>query len=679
MNSNKHTNSLIDESSPYLLQHAYNPVNWFAWNEKSLKKAKDENKLILVSIGYSACHWCHVMEHESFEDEQVAKIMNDLFVCIKVDREERPDIDQVYMSAVQLMTGQGGWPLNCITLPDGRPLYGGTYFPKTRWANLLLQVADLWNSDPEKCMQYAHELTEGLTRMEQPVDKLLSEDSKEEFSVAGLDVSVEKWKKSFDTSEGGPNRSPKFPLPNNYLFLLRYAHFKKDESVLKQVLLTLDKMAHGGIYDQIGGGFARYSTDMLWKVPHFEKMLYDNSQLVSLYAEAFRLTKKQLYKDVVYETLDFVERELTSTNGAFYSALDADSEGEEGKYYVWTELELKELLGDDFSWFADYYNVNSIGHWEHNNFILLRKEEEKIIASRNGMSLAQLNENISKAKKLLLTVREKRIKPSLDDKTLTSWNAMMLKAYADAYDVFGENEFLIAAIKNAKFIRDQQLRSDGGLFHSYKNQMSSINGFLEDYSFTIEAFLTLYQNTFDEEWLNLSGNLANYVFKRFADDSSAQFYFTSDEDPKLIARKTELSDNVIPASNSVMARNLFYLGHFTGNTAWIERSAKMLRQMKEEILTYGAGYSNWMLLHLHFVFPFKEIAIVGKSVDKTREIFRQHYHPNQIFVGSAGPSELPLLQNRFVEGKTLIYVCENNACQLPEENAEIVIVRLGKI
>ncbi len=675
MNSHKYTNNLISESSPYLLQHAHNPVNWHAWNEATLQKAKDENKLILVSIGYSACHWCHVMEHESFEDEKVASIMNDLFICIKVDREERPDIDQVYMTAVQIMTGQGGWPLNCFTLPDGSPLYGGTYFPKGKWMDLLLQLADLWHADPEKCKRYADELTEGVKHAEQ----IVVEDSFEEFSIDTITTSVEQWKNRLDNSEGGPNRAPKFPLPNNYQFLLRYAHFKKDETILKNVLLTLDKMAFGGIYDQIGGGFARYSTDMLWKVPHFEKMLYDNSQLVSLYSEAFRLTKKELYKDVVYETLAFITRELTAINGAFYSALDADSEGEEGKYYVWTEIELRKLLGEEYIWFADYFNVNSIGHWEHGNHILLRREDEKIIAAKYGMSVGQLREKISKSKSYLLSIRERRIKPGLDDKTLTSWNAMMLKAYADAYDVFGENEFLLAAIKNARFIRDEQLREDGGLFHSWKNGKSSINGFLEDYAFTIEAFLTLYQNTFDEEWLNLSKSLSDYVFRYFDDVSSGMFFFTSDADPKLIARKFELSDNVIPASNSVMAKNLFYLGHFTGNTAWVERSAKMLRHVKQDILGYGTGYSNWMMLQFHFVFPFREIAIVGKSVDKTKVMFREYYLPNQIFAGSSGPSELPLLQNRFLEGKTLIYVCENNSCELPEENAVSVIQRLRKL
>lgn len=669
MSDHKHTNRLIHETSPYLLQHAHNPVDWHAWNEEALRKAKDENKLILVSVGYSACHWCHVMEHESFEDEKVARIMNDLFVCIKVDREERPDIDQVYMTAVQLMTGHGGWPLNCFALPDGRPIYGGTYFQKQRWMEMLINLADLWKSEPEKCLQYAHELTEGVKHSEQ----LVMEDSEEPFERETLGSSLEHWSMRFDNSEGGPNRAPKFPLPNNYQFLLRYAHLAKDDATLKHVLLTLDKMAYGGIYDQLGGGFARYSTDMLWKVPHFEKMLYDNGQLVSLYSEAFRLTKNELYKDIVYETLEFISRELTSPGGAFYSALDADSEGEEGKYYVWTEAELKKILGDEFPWFADYYNVNSIGHWEHGNHILMRREKDKVVAAKLGMSEETLRKKLATAKRMLLAIRERRVRPGLDDKTLTSWNALMLKGYIDAYDTFGEPEFLHAALKNARFLRETQLRPDGGLWHSWKGGKSTINGFLEDYAFTIEAFLALYQSTFDETWLETAKKLAEYVFLHFDDLSSGMFFFTSDEDPALIARKTELTDNVIPASNSAMAKNLFYLGHFFGNTAWTERSAKMLRQVKQQLIGYGAGYSNWMQLQLHYVFPFRETVIVGNAVDKTRSVFRNHYLPNQIFAGSAGPSQLPLLQNRFVEGKTLVYVCENNTCGLPAETAEAAI------
>ncbi|MBA2407111.1 MAG: thioredoxin domain-containing protein, partial [Chitinophagales bacterium] len=439
--SYKYTNHLIHESSPYLLQHAHNPVNWYAWNDETLKKARDENKLLLVSIGYSACHWCHVMEHESFEDEKTAQIMNEHFICIKIDREERPDIDQVYMTAVQLMTGRGGWPLNCIALPDGRPVYGGTYFPKEQWNDVLLNLANLYETDPEKAEEYADKLTTGI----QQAEIVKSNTEKPEFSLSLLNETVAAWKGHFDTKEGGSDYAPKFPLPNNYRFLLRYAHEVKDEAVMKQVELSLRKMAFGGIYDQIGGGFARYSTDSLWKVPHFEKMLYDNAQLVSLYSEAYQATKEPLYKQVVYETLEWVKREMTNEEGAFYSALDADSESEEGKFYVWTKAELQQILGSDFNLFSDYYNVNRTGYWEHDNYILLRDKTDEEFAKENKMDFSALQKKIEELKVKMLDVREKRVRPGLDDKTLTSWNAMMMRGYADAYMVFGEKEFLDAA------------------------------------------------------------------------------------------------------------------------------------------------------------------------------------------------------------------------------------------
>ncbi|GAB4144743.1 MAG: thioredoxin domain-containing protein [Bacteroidia bacterium] len=671
---NRIPNLLINETSPYLLQHAYNPVQWYPWGEEALGKARAEQKLILVSVGYSACHWCHVMEHESFEDEKVARIMNDLFVCIKVDREERPDIDQVYMTAVQIMTGQGGWPLNCFTLPDGRPLYGGTYFPKQRWTEVLLNLADLWKNEPEKCMQYATELTSGV----KAVEKLVPDENREPLSELVPAMSWEHWETRVDSAEGGPNRAPKFPLPNNYLFLLRYFFHSGKESAWKHTETTLDKMADGGIYDQIGGGFARYSTDMMWKVPHFEKMLYDNAQLVSLYAEAFQFSKKQRYKDVVYQTLRFVEREMTAPEGCFYSALDADSEGEEGKFYVWQYDELKQILGDDFAITADYYNINSIGHWEHGNYILLKRECDEAVAAKHAVTVHELHARMERVNELLLSYRNKRIRPGLDDKTLTSWNALMIKGYADAFLVFHEPEFLHAALKAARFIRDVQMRADGGLWHSWKKGKSTINAFLEDYAFTIEAFIKLYEASDDEEWLQLAHQLTHYAIDHFTDEETGMFFFTSDEDPALIARKYELSDNVIPSSCSQMAVNLFHLGHYFGKTAWIERSAKMLRYVQKEMIGYGAGYSNWLMLQLKFTQPFRETVIVGKSVDKIKAQFREHYLPNQIFACSSKPSALPLLKDRYTDEKTLIYICENNTCGLPLEDAAEAIGLLSR-
>ncbi|MES2591523.1 MAG: thioredoxin domain-containing protein [Bacteroidota bacterium] len=662
----KYTNALANETSPYLLQHAHNPVNWYAWNDETLERAKQEDKLILISIGYSACHWCHVMEHESFEDEIVAQIMNDHFICIKVDREERPDIDQIYMLAVQLMTGQGGWPLNCFALPDGRPIYGGTYFPKEQWKNILLNLADVYKNDRDKALEYAVRLTDGIKMAELVKGK----EPQEKFTIDTLQETYAKWKPRFDKVEGGPDRAPKFPLPNNYQFLLRYAFSstlsKEDkEELLRHVNLTLQKMAYGGIYDQVGGGFSRYSVDHYWKVPHFEKMLYDNAQLVTLYSEAFRATKDPLYKQVVYETLAFVERELTSEEGAFCSALDADSEGVEGKFYVWTKEELQTVLQQNYDLFSDYYNVNSLGLWEHDNYILVRDQTDDSIAAKHSISVEILQSTIDEIKTELLRIRDKRIRPGLDDKTLTSWNALMLKGFVDAYSVFNEQRFLDAAIKNADFILNKQLRNDGGLNHNYKNGKSTINGYLEDYCFTIEALITLYEASFQDQYLHKAKELMEYCIAHFHDKQSGMFYFTSDQDKALISRKMELSDNVIPASNSSIAKSLFILGHHFENQQYIDMSRTMLNNVLDEIVNYGAGYSNWAMLLLYFTDSFYEIAIVGKQAAEKRKEFNNYYFPNIVFSGSTTENDLPLLKNRFVKDKTFIYVCSGNTCQKP--------------
>ena len=659
----KFTNALIHETSPYLLQHAHNPVNWYAWNEEVLEKAKSENKLILISVGYSACHWCHVMEHESFEDENVAKLMNDYFICIKIDREERPDIDQVYMMAVQLMTGQGGWPLNCFALPDGRPIYGGTYFPKQNWMNILLNLADVYQHEPEKVIDYAKQLTEGVKLAE----LVKINPSEKEFTFETLQKSVNNWIPRFDNTDGGPNKTPKFPLPNNYQFLLRYAHHTNNAELLQHVELTLKKMAYGGIYDQIGGGFARYSVDHFWKVPHFEKMLYDNSQLVTLFCEAYQKTKNPLYKQIVYETLEFIERELTSPKGGFYSALDADSEGVEGKYYVWTKTELQEHLKEHFNLFADYYNVNQRGFWEHDNYILLRHDDEETVAKRNNVNIAELQKTIRDCKKQLLTIREKRIKPGLDNKIITSWNALMVKAYADAYTVFDEKYFKDIALSNLEFLLKNCCDQNGKLSHLAN---SSINGFLEDYAYMIEALISCYEISLEEKYLHKANELMKYVIAHFQDENSGMFYFTSDTDKALISRKMELSDNVIPASNSSVAKSLFVLGHHFGLDEYTQMSRKMLNNVLDEIENYGAGYSNWAMLLLNFSTPFHELAIVGKSVDEKRKNLNKHYYPNKIFVGSASESSLPLLLNRYKKDETLIYVCKNKTCLAPVKEIE---------
>ncbi len=672
MEEHRYTNALIDETSPYLLQHAHNPVNWLAWNDESLAKAKTEQKPILISIGYSACHWCHVMEHESFEDSTVAAYMNEHFICIKVDREERPDVDQVYMNAVQLMTGRGGWPLNCFALPDGRPLYGGTYFPKEQWMDIMSKVSGIWMNDREKALEYATNLTKGIKESE----LIQRNNSEAKFKLEELESIVKTWKGQVDNKEGGPNRSPKFPLPNNYEFLLRYATLNNDQFMLNHVNLTLEKMAFGGIYDQVGGGFARYSTDALWKAPHFEKMLYDNGQLVSLYSEAYQATKNPLYKEVVEETLTFIERELTSKEGAFYSALDADSEGEEGKFYVWKKEELQTLLGKDLDWVKDYYNINAKGLWEHGNYILLRKHSDEEFAKKQGWELDDLKQRVVAINTKLLTERSKRIRPGLDDKQLTSWNALMLKGYADAYRVFGNKSYLEKAVKNAEFILKTQRKKDGGLWHSHKEDRSTINGFLEDYCFTMEALVSLYQATFNRKWLDEADKLAAYAIENFHDSESGMFFFNSNKDAKLVARKMELTDNVIPSSNSSMAKGLYYLGHYFDKKEYLDISEQMLNNIAANAQQGGGWYSNWLELMLHHTKPFYEVAIVGKDADLKRTEIEQAYMPNKILIGGKNENGLPLLENKLVKGDTRIYVCVDKACQMPVSEVSEAVKQL---
>ena len=663
MKKHKYTNALIDETSPYLLQHAHNPVNWYPWNETTLEKAKQENKLLLISIGYSACHWCHVMEHETFEDDSVAAIMNENFICVKVDREERPDVDQIYMTALHLMNQRGGWPLNCIAIPDGKPFWGGTYFQKEDWKEQIIQIANAYEQNPSQIIEFANRLSEGI----QEVENVIMNQKKAEFSWQELDKMVLSMSERFDNEDGGSEGAPKFPMPNSYSFLLKYAHLADNKECLDHIEITLEKLAYGGIYDHIGGGFARYSVDRLWKVPHFEKMLYDNAQLVSLYSEAYLKFKNPLYKEVVIETLEFVERELMADEGAFFSALDADSEGEEGKFYIWKEDDLERIIKHDYPIFKQHFNINSNGFWEHGNYILLRKESKEQIASIHEIDLEELDNKIKDWKKILLKERSKRVRPGLDDKSLTSWNGLMLQAYLDAYFSFNNKHYLDIALKNANFIVNQQMDDNGKLMHSYKAGKSTINGYLEDYSIVASAFIKLYQATYDEKWLQYCDKLIQYSITNFYDQESGMFFFTSNLDPKLVARKMEVTDNVIPASNSVMANALFDLGVLLDNSKYKNKAKIMLNNVKPDMSYFG--YSNYGTLMLKYLEPFYEIAIVGNQANEKTIEFNQEYHPNKIFLGSnSSLSKMELLENKYIEGKTMIYVCENKVCQLPTDN-----------
>ena len=657
----KEPNNLIKASSPYLLQHAYNPVQWHEWGEEALEKAKNEGKLLLVSIGYSACHWCHVMEHESFEDHEVAEVMNQHFVCIKVDREERPDIDQIYMLAVQLMNGNGGWPLNAICLPDQRPIYGGTYFRKNDWINILLNVAGLWKNEPAKAINYAERLTDGINQAE----KIIPSNEALTFSLSQIEEIIEPWKRHFDIEYGGYNRSPKFPLPNNWTFLLRYSFLAVDEAVFMAVCGTLEKMSMGGIYDQIGGGFARYSVDDKWHVPHFEKMLYDNAQLIGLYAEAYQCLKFQPFIPVIVDSIDWVFREMSAENGLFYSALDADSEGVEGKFYVWDKLAFERVLGEeDAVLMAEYFNVTEEGNWEEEQTNILRRtvSDEEIIAKYN-IDAETLYDKVALAKAKLLDERSNRVRPGLDDKCLTAWNAMMIKALADVsqildYEIYHERAKIAAA-----FILDNLVTPDGGLYRNYKNGKASIPGFLDDYAFLIEALIALYEVDFDETWLAEAKALTNYVLMNFADETNDMFFYTSGNGETLIARKHEVMDNVIPASNSVMAQNLQKLGLYFDDERYREKASAMLKSVLPSIKTYGSAYSNWSTQLLNEVYGINEIAITGLNIYEVKNELNNFYIPNKITLGGT-KSELPLLKNKQSE-ETKIYICQNKTCQLP--------------
>ena len=667
------TNSLIKETSPYLLQHAHNPVNWHPFSANIFEIAKAENKPILISIGYSACHWCHVMEHESFEDSEVAKIMNENFINIKVDREERSDVDMLYMQAVQLMTGRGGWPLNCFVLPDGRPFYGGTYFRKTQWIEVLNNLINLYKLESNKVLEYAEALTNGIKQAElistsNKIDTLLTKEL--------IQLSVKKWKTQLDEEHGGPNKSPKFPMPCNYQFLLRYAILEKDNALLNQVNLTLKKMAFGGIYDQLHGGFSRYSTDIIWKVPHFEKMLYDNAQLISLYTEAYNLTKNPLYKEIACDTLQFIENEWYKAEGYFYSAYDADSDGEEGKFYVWNQLDLKDLLGENFDVFSDYFEINDKGYWEHGNYILMRSENQIQLLTKFNLTKNELDHIILTCKNSLKQEAKSRLKPSLDDKTITSWNALICSAYSKAYLSFGEIKYKEIALTSINFITSQLTLVDGKLYRTYKNKCAKIDGFLEDYAFTIEALINVYLISQNQEFLNKAYNLCELTLSLFQNKESDFLFYTNNLSTDLILRTSEISDNVIPSSNSQMAHNLFMLGNYFGNTEWINRSKKMLSNLLEEFKNYGAGYSHWGSLALCYSYPFKEISIVGKHVNENLIQLYKHGVTNAIFTVSETNSDLPFLKNRYVENQTLFYVCENNTCYSPTKSLAETILQL---
>ncbi len=660
-------NALINETSPYLLQHAYNPVDWHPYGQEALDLAKDSGKLVIISIGYSTCHWCHVMERESFENDSVAEFMNQHFVSIKIDREERPDLDNYYMNAVQLMTQRGGWPLNVVTLPDGRTVWGGTYFPADQWVKSLQAVWDVYQSDPEKVIEYAGRLEQGIAQTQ---GIALQAEAKPMTSEI-FENALKGWKSRFDTENGGPNRAPKFPIPNNYSFLLQRTQNHPDAEVAAQIKTTLDKMALGGIYDQMGGGFSRYSVDVLWKIPHFEKMLYDNGQLLTLYSEAYRASGNQNYLTIIDETAEWIEREMTHELGGFYSALDADSEGEEGLFYLWTPRELKEILGDEYDEFEAFYRVESDGFWEKGRSVLFPAQFPADFAQANDLDLDAFNERLAEWKYALMEVRSERIRPGLDDKILTSWNALTITGLLEAYRSTQNPNYLHRAEKALAFIQEK-LTVDGQLMHTFKEK-ASIPAFLDDYATLVQAEILAYQITGTEDYLHSAQSHTQEVVKKFSIEDQPLFNYTENGGLQI-----ETDDNVIPSPNAIMATNLWTLGILLDQPEYRKHAEALVEKMSSRIPDYAEGYSQWLKLGDWMESGTQEVAIVGPNAAALSAEIQREFLPHVIFSFSEDASELPLLENRYQEGKTLIYVCESYACQLPVESVEEALSQLKK-
>lgn len=665
--NNPKTNRLSKALSPYLLQHSNNPIDWYEWSEEALLKAKNDNKPMIISIGYAACHWCHVMADESFMDQNIAEYMNKHFICIKVDREERPDIDRVYMNAANLLTGTGGWPLNVFTLPNGTPFFAGTYFPKENWISLLKQIVEVYQSKPDLVYEQADAISHRL-KINSAIDDSSLGIKKENYINL-----YKKWESHFDGKHGGLNGAPKFPLPIIWKFLLQYYYLTDNQEVLEKVILFLNSMAEGGIYDQIGGGFARYSVDSYWKVPHFEKMLYDNAQLVSLYSNAYKVTPIERYSEIVQQTLSFIEKEMTSPEGGFYSSLNADSEGTEGKFYVWTDAEINRIIDISIRpLIKEYYQITKTGNWENGNNILFPKCSKAEFAEEKNLDIKHFEKILNKAVSALIEARDKRIRPSTDDKILTSWNAMMMSGYIEAYKAFGNAEYLNIAKKNAELLINSVVCSDGKLYRNYKDRKAVIDGFLDDYAFLSTSLIDLYGVTFDKKYLDLSDKLIRYTIKNFKEDDNVLFYYTSVISESLFTRDIEISDNVIPASNSVMANALFKIGHILNNNTYMKIAEKAVTALKDNIFSDNPYFANWAILAGLIIYHPYEISILGSDAAQKALELQKRYIPTTFFSGG-DKENLDKLKGKFQKNKTILYVCHGKVCEEPTEHVSEAI------
>ncbi|HSC53802.1 MAG TPA: thioredoxin domain-containing protein [Phnomibacter sp.] len=680
-------NRLAKETSPYLLQHAHNPVDWFPWGAEALALAKKENRLILISIGYSACHWCHVMERESFEDPATAAIMNERFVNIKVDREERPDLDHIYMDAVQAISGGGGWPLNVFLTPDAKPFYGGTYFPPVRaynrssWREVLHSIHTAWVEKPEEILSQSENLVDYLQKANDfgAVGKYSNPFSKDDLATIAKNLL-----QSADTVWGGFGKAPKFPQTMAIQWLLRQYHYYNSKdgkadaaelpfspaALLQQAELSLQKMLQGGIYDQIGGGFARYSTDEKWLAPHFEKMLYDNALLIIVLSEAYQLTGKQEYLAVIDQTMAFVQQDWQDENGGFFSAFDADSEGVEGKYYTWTREEIESIVHDKqiAELFCKYYDVSEEGNWEDTNILWVQKPLEAF-CQQHGYPLEQSFKKLKDASQLLLQHRRKRIAPLLDDKKLLGWNALMIEACCVAGTATGNNEYLLMAEKATAYIEKYMKGKDGLYYHNEKEGKTGVSAFLDDLAYYVSALCRLQEATGNVDYITIATSITKTILAEFSENDSPFFYYTASSQKDVVVRKKETYDGAVPSGNSVMMLNLLYMGTLLNEPAWKEQAVQMVSGLQEAILKYPTSFGKWAVGLQQVIYGQHEIAVIGKMAKGLAKEILEWYLPNKVFQQSVVEREIfPLLAGKETGEKTMVFVCKEYACKLPVDN-----------
>ena len=665
-------NKLINEQSLYLQQHARNPVDWYPWGEEAFEDARKQNKPVIVSIGYAACHWCHVMERESFEDEGTAKYMNDHFINIKVDREEHPDVDQMYMDAVQAIGGSGGWPLNVFATPDKIPFYGGTYYPprpaynRPSWMQLMERMNEIWKEKPEEIQAQSSQMKTFLEN----ASKISFKPSNANFDIDSCDVMAESLLKLADTKDGGFGKAPKFPQTMAIQYLLEHYHYTNNDESLKCATLSLDKMMDGGIYDQIGGGFARYSTDAQWLAPHFEKMLYDNALLINVYCTAY--TKNRKYEKIIRETIAFVERELKDNSGIYYSALDADSEGEEGKFYTFTWNEWNTILGDSKEVVTDYFGVKKEGNWEGTNILHVAKTIDDI-ATEKQLNIETVEQEISNAKQKLLTAREKRIRPQTDDKCLLSWNALMSIALVNAATTLNDKTYLKLAEQQIQKLLEN-FEKEGKLFHVWKNGKARINVTLEDYATLIQALLQIASATSEEKYLLRANEFCEKVIEEFQQKSGVLFYYTSIHSQNVPIRKVDLYDGAVPSANAIMAHNLSLLGMIMSKSEWAEQSYQMLQQLYTATTKHTLSFAYWAVLSQRSVYGLKTMITVGKHSNEIHNELQQKLLPHCYkFFLKEKEYNIPILIDKNHSDETHIFVCLQDACLSPVTNVVDVL------